>query len=209
MAVLFSSVTTVPAAISPAVLQAAKEFSRFSTGQTTGLYGFQPNIAPIPIPIATPNALDKKANPWLMMAVLTLFKLPFSFLTVSMANKALFGITLAHSFKEELYGIGAEVLGTIGIKVAEDRLHTDSHSQMSHEKQLAIASGIVSFIGTAITTAGCIKDSKLKGRFSRMITPFGKSLRIVASLAVGTLCGVIEGFFTAKLEPWLEKKLGR
>ncbi|MDH4378834.1 MAG: hypothetical protein QE263_02895 [Vampirovibrionales bacterium] len=203
MAVFISSVNPTSAAVSPAMSQAAREFSRFSTGQTTGLYGFQPQIAPLSL--ATPNAPGKKANPWLMMAALTLLKLPFSFLAASTFNSWVFDITMSHSIQKELIGIGAEVLGTIGIKVAEDRLKGDSHSKVSHEKQLEIASGVVSFIGTTITTAACIKDSKLWGNLKLG----GKAWRFGASLAVGTLCGVVEGFLTAKLEPWLERKLAK
>jgi hypothetical protein len=212
MAVFFSSNgpinAPVAAPVSPAMSQAAREFSRFSTGQTTGLYGFQPQIAPLPL--ATPNAPDKKANPWLMMAVLTVLKLPFSFLTASWANSLLFGISMSHSIQKELIGIGAEVLGTIGLKMFADHVGPNSqtkcsHPENNHEKQLEIASGIVSFIGTAITTAACIKDSKLWGTLKLG----GKAWRFGASLAVGTLCGVVEGFLTAKLEPWLEKKLAK
>ena len=142
-----------------------------------------------------------------MMAVLTVLKLPFSFLTASWANSLLFGISMSHSIQKELIGIGAEVLGTVGIKLVGDHVEGDSHSKLTHEKQLEIASGVVSFIGTAITTAACVKDSLKEGTFSRGLRPLGKVGCIAVSLAVGTLCGVIEGFLTAKLEPWIEKKL--
>jgi hypothetical protein len=204
MAVFFSSVSNSSAAVSPAVSYAAHEFSRFATGRAEGSDIFQPIV------VTQPNATTrstpaKKTSPWLMMAALTLLKLPFSFLAASTFNSWVFGITMSHSIQKELIGIGAEVLGTIGLKVFEERIGTDTHPTGSHEKQLEVASGIVSFIGTAITTAACIKDSKIWGPM-RGLKKVGVG---VASLAVGTLCGVVEGFFTAKLEPWLEKKLAR
>ncbi|MFN8615283.1 MAG: hypothetical protein U0003_05170 [Vampirovibrionales bacterium] len=200
-----NSVAPQARSLLPPSVVAAKEFSRFSN--TTNLVFTGPTTVNVILQNHLPQdssvASSKKANPWVMMAALALFKLPFSFLGASAVNAWLFNISMGHSIKRELVGIGAEVIGTMGLKLADDSI--GQHSSRHHDQQMQVASGIVSFLGTLIATLGCLRDSPAIQKMSRT----HRTGRIIASLVAGTLCGVVEGYLSAKVEPALSQWLAR
>lgn len=141
------------------------------------------------------------------LATIALLKLPLSFLFTSGINGALFKIPFIKSAGLELLGIAIEAVGMVSITAAKKYYDThddtpDTHT--SHEKMLKIAGAGVSLVSSTITISRCIAESDY---FKRLTRTHHKVLRVLASVAAGTLCGTLEGYLAGKVTPWLEKQL--